>query len=423
MLANAHAPQNHRAFSLGKRSCHFAQSLGRNAANRRHSFRAIAFDVIAQCFVIAGAVGDKGCVGQAFFNHRVDERIEHGHIGIRLELQSAPGVLPEVGNARVGQYDFGAALGGVFHPGGSHRVVGRGIGANDKNQICMFNVVDLVTHRARAHAFEQSGHTGGVAQAGAVVYVVAAKAGAHQLLEQIGLFIAAFGRAKTSQRFGAIGIAQTFEPTCGQCHSFFPRGFAKHIRPIGGIAVEVVDLLRVFAHAGLANQRYRQALRAGRIVKTKAAFDAQAAMVGRAVATIYADDDIVFDVVSQQATDAAKRTHRIYFFVHHLRAHLRLGHQRARGAGLHTFAASNTAAVAHWIVQIKDDFTVRAAHSVADDIVHLFFAASTHAAIALDASIQIHRHRGVRIIRYGLLSTKCFQCGTYAYLHALCPEA
>ena len=72
MLADAHAPQNHRAFGFGKSPCHFAQSLGRDTANRRHGFGAIAFDVIAQCFVIASAVGDKGFVGQAFFNHRVD---------------------------------------------------------------------------------------------------------------------------------------------------------------------------------------------------------------------------------------------------------------------------------------------------------------------------------------------------------------
>ena len=136
-----------------------------------------------------------------------------------------------------------------------------------------------------------------MAQAGAVVYVIAAKAGAHQLLKQIRFFVTAFGRAKTGQRFGAMGIAQTFEPACGKRHGFFPSSFAEHVRPIGRIAVEVVDLLRVFAHAGFANQRHRQALRAGRIVKTKAAFDAQATVVGWAVASVYADDDVIFHVV------------------------------------------------------------------------------------------------------------------------------
>ena len=184
-----------------------------------------------------------------------------------------------------------------------------------------------------------------------------------------------------------MGIAQTFESTGGQRHSFFPRRFTKHIRPIRGIAVEVVDLLRVFTHAGFANQRNRQALRTGGIVKTKAAFDAQAAVIGRAVASVYTDDDVVFDVVGQQATDAAKRADRVHFFVYHLAAHLRLGHERTGGAGLHTFAASHASAVAHGVVQIKYDFAVRAAHGVADHVVHLLFATGTHAAVALNTSI------------------------------------
>ena len=179
VLADAHAPQNHGAFGLGKCPRHFAQGLRRYTANGRHGFGAIAFNVVAQCFIVAGAVGDKGLVSQAFFNDGVNQRVKHGHIGIGLELQGAPGVLPNVGNARVSQHDFGAALGSVFHPGGGHRMVGRGVRANHQYQLGVLHIVDLITHRARAHAFEQSGHAGGMAQAGAMVYVVAAKTGAH----------------------------------------------------------------------------------------------------------------------------------------------------------------------------------------------------------------------------------------------------
>ena len=50
---------------------------------------------------------------------------------------------------------------------------------------------------------------------------------------------------------------------------------------------------------------------------------------------------------------------------------LALEHQRAGGASLHAFAASHTRAIAHRVVQVEHDFTVRAAHRVADDIVHL----------------------------------------------------
>ena len=148
MLADAHAPQNHGAFGLRKSPRYFAQGLRRYTANGRHGFGAIAFDVVAQRFIVAGAVSDKGFVGQAFFNHRVDQRVQHGHIGVCLELQGAPGVLPDVGNARVGQHDFGAALGGVFHPGGGHRVVRRRVRADHQYQLGVLHVIDLVAHRA-----------------------------------------------------------------------------------------------------------------------------------------------------------------------------------------------------------------------------------------------------------------------------------
>ncbi len=113
-------------------------------------------------------------------------------------------------DARVGQHDLRAALRSVLHPGRSHRVVGRGVGADHKDQLGMLHVVHRIAHRARAHAFEQRGHAGRMAQPRAVVHVVAAKAGAHQLLEQIGLFVAALGRAKARQRLGAVGVAQVF---------------------------------------------------------------------------------------------------------------------------------------------------------------------------------------------------------------------
>ena len=135
VLAHTHAPQNHGALGAGKRACHLAQGLRRYATNRLHRFGAVTFDVLTQRLVVAGALGNKVLVGQALFNHHMDERVEHGHIGISLELQGAPGVFADVGNARIGQHNFGATLGRVFHPGCSDGMVGCGVGADDKNQV------------------------------------------------------------------------------------------------------------------------------------------------------------------------------------------------------------------------------------------------------------------------------------------------
>ena len=152
MLAHAHPPQNHRTLGVCKCTRHFTQGLSRNATNRRHRLGAVALDVFFQGFEVVGTVLDEVFIHQTFLNHRVNQCIEHRHIGVGLELQSTPGVFANVGDARVGQHNFGAALGRILHPCGSHGMVGGGVGADHKNQLRMRHVVHLVAHRARAHA-------------------------------------------------------------------------------------------------------------------------------------------------------------------------------------------------------------------------------------------------------------------------------
>ena len=153
VLADPHAPENHGGFAGGKFARYFAQCFCWNAANGRHGLRAIALDVLLQRFVVVGARLNEVLVYQAFFNDGVDQGVEHGHIGVGLELQSSPGMLANVGDTRICQDNFGASFGCVFHPSGSHGVIGRGVGADDKNEACMFNVIDLIADRCRAHAF------------------------------------------------------------------------------------------------------------------------------------------------------------------------------------------------------------------------------------------------------------------------------
>ncbi len=413
MLADAHAPQNHGGLAGGEGAGHFADGLGRYAADRRHGLGAVALDVLLQRLEVAGALRDKLLIDQAFFDDGVNHGVEQGHVGIGAELQRAPGMAAEVGHARIGQHDFGAALGGVFHPSGRHRVIGRGVGADHQNELGMLHIVDLVAHRARAHPFEQRGHAGRMAQPGAVIDVVAAEAGAHQLLEQVGLFVAAFGRAETGQRLVAVAGTQVFELAGGEIERFFPGGLAEGVAPVALVRQQS----RVFRHARLADQRPGQALRVVRVVEAKAAFDAQAAVVGGAIAALDADDDLVFHVVGDLAAHAAERADRIDPAINRLRADVGLGHERARGAGLHALAAGHAGAVAHGVVQVEHDFAVMAAKGVADDVVDLFFAAGAHAAVALNAGIEVDRHRRVRHVGRGLGAAGFPQ--RRSHLHAL----
>ena len=133
MLAHTHAPQNHGALGGGKFTRYFAQGGCRNSANRRHGFWAVAFDVFFQSLKVIGAVADEVNIHQALFNNRINHGIEHRYIGIGFELQGAPCVFTDVGDARIGQHNLGAFLGSVLHPGCGDGMVVGGIGANHQN--------------------------------------------------------------------------------------------------------------------------------------------------------------------------------------------------------------------------------------------------------------------------------------------------
>ena len=151
VLADAHAPKNHGRFAGGKFPGDFPDRFCRDAANGGHGFGAVALNVLLQRFVVVGAGLYKFLIGQALFYHGVNQCIEHGHIGIGLELQGAPSMLANVCDARIGQHNFGTAFGRIFHPSSRHGVVGRGVGADDKNQPSVFDVIHLIAHGRRAH--------------------------------------------------------------------------------------------------------------------------------------------------------------------------------------------------------------------------------------------------------------------------------
>ena len=153
VLTDTHAPENHRCFAGGKFTRHFAQCFCRHTTNGRHGFRAVTLNVLFQGFVVISAHLNEVLIYQTFFNDGVDQGIEHGHVGVRFELQCSPGMLANVSHTRICQHNFGAALGCIFHPCGSHGVIGARVGANDKNEACMFNVVDLIANSRRTHTF------------------------------------------------------------------------------------------------------------------------------------------------------------------------------------------------------------------------------------------------------------------------------
>ena len=77
------------------------------------------------------------------------------------------------------------------------------------------------------------------------------------------------------------------------------------------------------------------------------------------------------------------------------------GHQGTGRTGLHAFTAADATAVAHRIVKIEGDFRRAAASGHGDDIVDLDFAAGTYTEPAMNAGIEIDRHRRMAGVAVG----------------------
>ena len=227
-----------------------------------------------------------------------------------------------------------------------------------------------------------------MAQARAVVYVVAAKTGAHQFLEQISLFIAAFGRAETGKCLRAMLITDSGQLATGQLQGFFPAGFTKNIEH----SVRVHAEIAVFRRISATDQGLGQSLRVVGIVKAIATFDAQTLMVGRAVPAFDKHNFFIFDVIGQLATYAAKWADRGDLLVGHAQRCVTRRHQCASWAGLYAFATGDTGGRSHVVVHVKNNFRVLAAKSQSDDVIDLLITTGAQTACALDAGIQVDRH-------------------------------
>ena len=63
------------------------------------------------------------------------------------------------------------------------------------------------------------------------------------------------------------------------------------------------------------------------------------------------------------------------------------------GTGLHTFAARHASRRAHRVVEVEHNFLAVPAAGHANDVIDLHFATGADAKVALDAGIEIDRHR------------------------------
>src|SRR5579863_4135608 len=164
------------------------------------------------------------------------------------------------------------------------------------------------------------------------------------------------------------------------------------------VGVGRVDVGVVLRDAVLADHRLGQPVGMVDIIEAKPALDAEPVEVGRAVLALDRDDAVILDLVGQLTADTAIGTDAVDGTVGRvgkdaILVDLGCRHQRAGRTGLDAFPASDAGRVAHRVVKIEDDLFVVAARGHADHVVDLHLAAGTDAEIALDAGVELHRHR------------------------------
>ena len=175
---------------------------------------------------------------QAFLDDDVQHRVEQRDIGVGIELEIVGGVPGQIAAARIGHDQLRAGFGGVLDQGRGDRMIDRRIRADHEDHFRLGDVAHLVRHRAGVDAFHQRRDARGVAQTRAVIDVVRAEAGAHQLLEEIRLFVGALGGAEAGERSLAVRVPDLAKSVGGDVERFFPGGFAEHSRQLSGSTVK-----------------------------------------------------------------------------------------------------------------------------------------------------------------------------------------
>ena len=400
VLGNAHAPEYDRLFRPGEFARDRAQLVGIDATDRRHLLRREGPDMLGEGREALDMRLHILLVVELFRNDHVEQRIQQRDIRPALELQHVAGVAAERLAARIGDDQGRAAPRRLFQVGRRDRVVLGRVGADDEDDVAVLAGGERRGDGAGADALEQRGDRRGVTEPGAVVDIVGAEAGAHQLLEQIGFLVGALGRAEAGKGVRPLFVPDTPQAAGGFLQRFLPARFPEEFQRVRRIHDDVGRFRRILA----PDQRFGQALRAVGIVEAEAALHAQPLLVGRAVAAVDREQLAVLQIVGDLAADAAIGADALDLLIRKFGAHARIvqqvgRHQRPGRAGLHAFPARHAGAGAHRIVHVEHDLRTVAAQGHADDVVRLNFAAGPDAQVAVDAGVQMHRHRRVADIR------------------------
>ena len=296
------------------------------------------------------------------------EAVEQGHVGARTQAQMQTGAARHVYLARVGDDEVGTPaqrLLDVQRPDGMRLAR---VGADNEHRLGLFQVDERVGHGAAAQRLGQTGDGGGMAEAGAVVDVVGAHHGAHELLEDVVLFVGAAGRRETGDSVGPVLVPDGPEALGDNAQRLVPAGRHQLAAPAhqwSGEPVGVVDELEAVAalHAevALAGPLADRRDHAHHLALVDQQLDVAAA------AAVRADGVDGGDVPTASLAAAA------------------LVLQGAGGAGGHAIAAHLAVRLDHGATEGGGYVRGKATLGEVQHVAHLHLVADAHAAAAQDA--------------------------------------
>lgn len=196
VLRDSHAPEDQGVLCPGVQPGGLPDQRGGEPADRFHDLRAKALQVPAKLLESLGARREERRVGQPLLDDDVHHRVQDGDVGAGPELQEMRREPRQLGPSHIDDDQTGPPLHRVLEEGGRDRVIDRGVRPHHHRHIGVSHVGDGVGARPGTQHLQHRGQGGGMAEAGAVVHVVGAEAGADELLQQVRLLVASLGGAQ-----------------------------------------------------------------------------------------------------------------------------------------------------------------------------------------------------------------------------------
>ena len=160
-----------------------------------------------------------------------DDHIEHGveerYVATGRETHAAPGIGVQRLAPGINDDQFGAVACCLLEVGSGDRVIHRRVAAGQNHHVCLERLHEGGGYGPGPQALHQRRDGAGVAKPGAMVHMVGAETGAHQLLEQPGFFVGALGAAEAGERIRSVLCFKLGQSVCRKIQRLFPAGLSK----------------------------------------------------------------------------------------------------------------------------------------------------------------------------------------------------